>query len=63
MDSYYVRLSECMGLDPDRTAALEHPKLLIIDRRRELGRSFENASALQQQLEGSFPTASVVLQR
>ncbi len=63
MESYYVRLSQCMGLDPYRKAALNHPKLLVIDRQPEYGRSFENAAQLQKLLEDSFPAASVVLQR
>ena len=63
MDEYYVRLSSCMGLDPKRTARLKKPKLLVIDRKAELGRSFENAAQLQHQLQDSFPSASVVLQR
>ena len=63
MDKYYVRLSKCMGLDPERKAGLDHPKLLIVDRKAEYGRSFENVGQLQHHLQENFPSASVVLQR
>ncbi len=63
MERYYVRLSECLGLDPDRKADLEHPRLLIIDRKVEKGRAFENADLVQRQLQTSFPTVTVAMQK
>ena len=58
-----MRLSECMGLDPHRQANLETPKLLIVDRKPEFGRSFENVVQLQQELQAEFPQASVMVER
>ena len=42
MDLWYRRLSQCVGLDPDRTAPVQEPHLVAINRQASSGRHFAN---------------------
>lgn len=59
MESYYVRLSQCLGLDPARTANLSRPHLLIINRQKKHGRSFGNLAEAHRYLQRKFPRLTI----
>lgn len=63
MESYYVRLSQCLGLDPARAANLEHPHVLIVNRQKQNGRSFGNIAEAHQILQKAFPRLTIKIQQ